>query len=70
MTTEISPEVKRALIENEITLWRNTAYQAQLRHRVNKKLGADEQALKALEDELLKAEKAVDILTEMLAEIK
>lgn len=63
---DVPVEIKRALLTQEIGQWKNTAYLLQVRHRVNKKLGAEEQALKSLEDEMVKAENAIDILSEEL----
>lgn len=70
MNSEIPAEVKRALIEQEIILHKNTAYQLNLRHRVNKKLGATTEELKPLEDELIKHEQAIDILKEELVHVE
>lgn len=66
MNDEISGEVKRAIVEQELTLWRNTLYQLQLRHRVNKKVGASEAALKVIENEMIKCEATLDALKEEL----
>lgn len=66
MTDEIPNEVKKAIIQQEIGLYKNTAYQAQLRYRVNKKLGAEESVLKALEAEMTKCEATIDILNQEL----
>lgn len=57
---------KRILVEQELTLWRNTLYQQQLRYRVNKKIGAEEAILKAIEVEMVKCEAAMDALQEEL----
>lgn len=70
MNSEIPAEVKRVLIEQEIILHKNTAYQLNLRHRVNKKLGATTEELKPLEDELIKHEQAIDILKEELVHVE
>ena len=66
---EITPEVKRVLIEQESTMWRNTRYHLQLRHRVNKALGAAD-GLEQIEKELGKCEKALDVLEIVLAELR
>ena len=67
--TEIPNEIKIALIQNEIALHKNTSYQLQLRHRVNKKLGGSAEELKALQDEMVKHEQAIEILNEELKEL-
>ena len=63
-------EIKKVLIENEIALHNNSAYQLSLRYRVNKKLGASGEELKALEDEMQKHEQAIDILNDELNELE
>jgi len=57
-------EIKRLLVQQEITLWTNTRYQLQLRYRVTKGVGGDTTAIEA---DLLNAEKALDLLS---AELK
>lgn len=66
----VTIEIKRALIENEIALHNNSAYQLSLRHRVNKKLGGSAEELKALEGEMQKHEQAIDILNDELKELE
>jgi hypothetical protein len=66
---EIPHEVKKALIENEIQLHKNSAYLMELRHRVNKKLGATPEELKQLADDIVKHEQAIDLLNEELKTI-
>ena len=70
MTDEIANEVKRAIIENEIALHRNTAYLVQLRHNVSKKIGASAEELKPLVDELVKHEQTIDLLKEELKKLE
>jgi hypothetical protein len=69
MTEEITNEIKKAIIENEIALHKNTAYLVQLRHSINKKLGATAEELKPLVDELVKHEQTIDLLKEELKEV-
>ena len=69
MDEEITLEVKRTIIEQESMMWRNTRYQLQLRHRVNKALGAAD-VLVQVEKELEKCEKALDVLDVVLSELR
>lgn len=54
--------VKHNIILQEIQMYKNTRYQLQLRHRVQKAIGGTADQLKAIEDELLNCEKALDLL--------
>ena len=63
---EIPIEVKRSIIEGEAAMWRNTLYQAEVRHRVNARIGATAEAQKAVEDQMVQCEKALDALAEEL----
>jgi len=69
MDEEITLEVKRALIEQESAMWRNTRYQLQLRHRVQRALGAKD-IMEQIEKELEKCEKALDVLEVARAELR
>jgi len=69
MDEEITLEVKRVLIEQESAMWRNTRYQLQLRHRVQRALGAADMQ-EQIEKELEKCEKALDVLEAVLAELR
>lgn len=66
MDDQVPNEVKWQLITNEMQMWRNTAYQLILRHKVNKKIGADPSVLKQIEDEMVKCEGALEVLQEEL----
>jgi hypothetical protein len=70
MDDQVPNEVKRQLITNEVQMWRNTAYQLVLRHKVNKRIGADPSVLKQIEDEMVKCEGALEVLQEELDELK
>jgi len=63
---EIPTEVKREIIMAEMSMWQNTAYQAEVRHRVNARIGATAEAQKAVEDQMVQCEKALDALAEEL----
>jgi len=66
---EITFEVKCMLVEQESAMWRNTRYQLQLRHRVQKALGTAD-VLEQIEKELEKCEKALDVLETVLVELR
>lgn len=59
--TDIANSIKRAIIEQELTMWRNSQYQLTIRHKVQQKLDNKEQ-VKAVESELEKCEIAIDVL--------
>lgn len=69
MDEEITLEVRRAIIEQDRNMWKNTRYQLQLRHRVQKALGATD-VLEQIEKELEKCEKALDVLEIVLSELR
>ena len=63
--TNISPQARQALIEQKLTLWRNTAFDAELDAKVAKVLGnADSEAAAA--QRLKDCLKAIATLEEML----
>ena len=59
-------EVKKQLLEQEIIMWVNTRYQAQIRYKVHKKLGIKTQQAEIVK-ELEQCEKALDLLRQELA---
>ena len=62
-TTHTIPLDRQAvIIINELEMWRDSRYLLQLRHRVNTGLGASPGVMKPIEDELVRCEKAIDIL--------
>ncbi len=65
---EPTKEAQAQLIEQEITIWNNTLYMYQLRHRVNKKLGNIE-ACQQLESDMVKVEQALDELEAIKKEL-
>lgn len=65
--SEVSKEVQEFVLGEEITAWKNTRYQLQIRYRVNKAIG-NEQACRAIEDELAKCELALDELEKIRGE--
>jgi len=76
-TQSIPIDRQQAIIVNELEMWRNTRYQLQLRYRVNIGIGSPPETLKQLEAELVRCEKAIDLLkaeldalTEQLADAR
>jgi len=67
---EISVEVKKAIINQELSMWLNTRYQFEVRHRINKKIGSGAEILKNIEDELTKCEKMIDALEDELNKLE
>lgn len=62
---KVAPEAQRAIIAQKLTLWQNTAFDAELDAKVAQVLGDEE--MKALAARRLKdALKAQAVLTEML----
>lgn len=68
--SEISKEMKLAIIEREIATCRAAVYTLSIRHRVNKKLGQTAEQLKPIEDEIVKQETAIDEFEKMEEEVK
>jgi hypothetical protein len=64
---DIPVEVKRALLEQEIGLWRNTKYITSVRYRVQKGIGTPAEELAPLVRDLEKCEKMLDALNGELA---
>jgi hypothetical protein len=65
---DVTDETKRALIEQDMQLWRNTRYQCEIRRRVQQRIGNTEGEA-AMIAELERCEKALDVLAEELAAI-
>lgn len=66
----IAPAVKREIVKGEIQMYRNSRYQTELRHRVQKAIGGKPEVLKALEDDLVSFETALDLLGKELEGIR
>lgn len=66
---EIAPEIKRAIVEQEIALWRNTRYQLEVRARVARRVGCTPEQEAAALAELARVEQTLDALAEELAAI-
>jgi hypothetical protein len=67
---EPTPAVQKVIIERELQVWQNTLYQAQVRHRVQKLVGASADILKALEAEMEHATKVIDAYMVEFAEVE
>jgi hypothetical protein len=67
--TDIPTDVKSQLIAQELQTFENTRYLLGIRHRVNKKINAPAEQLKAIEDELIRIEMALDELKAMQKEL-
>jgi len=62
-TQSIPLDRQQAIIVNELEMWRNTRYQLQLRWKVNADpIIARPEILKEIESELIRCERAIDIL--------
>jgi phage shock protein A len=63
---DISTDVARIILEQEITTLKNTRYQLEVRHRVNKKVGTADSDLKVIVEQLEKIEKLIEGFEEEL----
>jgi hypothetical protein len=64
---DIPNSIKIVIIRNELSAWLNTRYTLRLRHRVNKSINPDDtNTLDRITEELVKCEKAIDMLTKDL----
>ena len=70
MEENLSPEVKKVLLEQEITRWKQEQYTLEIRFRVNTKIGTPPEGLVSLKAALEQCEKAIDALKEELKAIK
>ena len=61
--TGVPKVVQKQILEQETAMWQQTRYRLTVRHRVNKKIGADESVLAALVQELEQCEKVLDALS-------
>ena len=64
---DISAEVKRALLDQELVLWRNTQYQIGVRLRVSRRIGDDTETQAGYIKQLERCERAIDALSDELA---
>lgn len=67
--TDIPNETKTILLSQELATYENTKYLLGIRYRVNKKIGAAAETLKAIEDELVKIEMALEELKAIQSEL-
>lgn len=68
MTTDIDPAIQQHILEDELSTWRNTRYMYQVRYRVYQGLG-DAESTKRIEAELIKCERAIDMIKGYLTEV-
>lgn len=61
---DVAPDIKEQIINNEIAVYRNTRFRAEMLHRANKRIGADAQVLKGLTDEVARCEGMIEALLE------
>jgi len=66
---EIAPETRRAIVEQEIALWRNTRYLTDVRLRVLRRVGGTDEQIAAQIAELERIERTLDALAEERAAI-
>jgi hypothetical protein len=64
---EVPRIIQIQIIQQELQMWKNTRWQLEMRHRVTKRIGGD---LKAIEEEMVRAEGALDELKAILNEIE
>lgn len=67
---EPTKEIKIELLENEIRLHENTLYILEIRHKVNKKIGAESNVLENIAHEMTQHNIAIDELNNLLKELK
>ena len=67
--SDVPVDVKTRILENEIAVYKNTRYQLEIRHRVNKKLGTGGDQMKQIEKELENIEAALDELQKIMDEL-
>lgn len=67
---DIPTPIKIQIIDQDIQMYLNTRYQAQLRYRVQKAIGGTPDQLKVITDELTKIEAALDELNKAKDELK
>jgi len=65
----ITKEAKIQLLKNEITMYENSLYVLEVRHRVAKKTGGDKEVLSNIEKEMTNAEFGLDELKVVLKEL-
>lgn len=67
---EITNERKLELIDRDIEQWQEIHYAAEIRHQVHKRIKSPRVDLKAFEDEMVRATKAVRAYEAMRAEVE
>jgi len=70
MEENLTSEVKRVLLEQELARWKQEQYTLEIRFRVNTKIGTPPEGLVSLKTALEQCEKAIDVLKEELKSLK
>jgi len=70
MPEEISIEIRKAILEQELETHLALRYRLEVRARVNKKIGADPGTLKAIVDDLERVEMAINEYRQELGELE
>jgi hypothetical protein len=65
----ITPDMQRAVIQQQIAEWEQARYSAEVAHRVHTRLKSGEAALNDFADRMIKAEYAIDELQKLLKEL-
>jgi hypothetical protein len=63
-TADVPIEIRRQLLQQEISMWKNTRYLAEVRLRVQRRIGGTPEAEAQHMQELERCEKAIDALEE------
>lgn len=64
---DIPQAIQIQIVKQELQMWQNTRWQLDMRHRVTKRIGGD---LKAIEEEMVRAEGAIAELETILKEVE
>jgi len=65
--SDVPKSVRIQLVKQDLQMWKNTRFQLEMRHRVNKRIGNE---TKDLESEMVKAETAIAETEAILKEIE
>jgi len=66
---DVSNEVKKQIIDNEINTYRNTIYLLTIRYKVGKKIGQTDEQLEPIKNDMVRSEQALDELIKIRADI-
>ena len=65
--SDVPKAIRIQIVKQDLQMWKNTRFQLEMRHRINKRIGKE---TKSLEDEMVKAEGAITEAETMLKEIE